>query len=214
MIQDILSLPVKNDVDREQLFEELLLYAYEYAHLLWGRRTRWNSVLPNNEASKFSTIYYTRQKPRRDRRYKHRKHQSLIKFFDLRDRLHEIMEYDDICSVCMEALWTVIVHYKSGHQHFLPYFITHYRWKLAKLLRYLVQSSEIIDDSFAVVLTAQQNHRMISYNELSNWHQYLFELSQINGFSVRQIEEITGIPKTTIAEEVKSACYHVIEVNY
>jgi len=187
--------------------------------MLWGfERQPYRSLLPVNEDLKFSHTYRTRNKSRlRKRRKAYRRkigsketHDNTLHLFTLRERIKETCTFNEICSVVQEAAWIVIKNYDKTSGHFWLYFIRYFRWKVTLLLfRHLRETTFYSQEDPVNLLTTPSIDCIINYSELNNWNQYLFWLSQIEEFNVRQIAKLTGISKTTIAEEIKVLCYAV-----
>ena len=203
----------------EELDAWLWPYVCGYAEMIWGFWMQpYRPLLPDKEDLKFSHSYRTKDKLRQRKRRKAYRRKISRKetreiaqhLIALREQIHKTCTFDEIWSVTNEAAWITIKNYDKSSPHFWLYFVRYFRWKVSLLLsRHLRDVQFYYPEHVTCELTTPSIDCIISYSELNDWDQYLFWMSQIENLSARQIEKLTGISKTVIAEEVKSVCYVV-----
>ena len=169
--------------------------------------------MPGNEALRFALTYFKKKIKRKKRRTAKRyrtvqppwlMRSYLVRLVGLHDRVKRHTTYDDILSLCYEAAWITIKDYKDVGADFHLYFIRAFRWKIARLLRrHLKQMANNFRPYSVQILTMPPIEDIIDYGRLNDWTMYLSWCYDVNGLTTRQVEKLTGLSKSLVAEEVK-----------
>ena len=128
----------------------------------------------------------------------------LVKLVKLHSQVKRLTTYDDVQSLCYEAAWIALKKYEDKGIDFHLYFIRAFRWRIVKFLRrHLKRMADNPRPYMSHQLTSPPIEDIIDYGRLKDWTVYLSWCYNVNGLTTRQIEELTGLSKSLIAEEVK-----------
>lgn len=197
----------------EERFNNALPYATEYARMLWGLDGVPYKHLPKREDSMLATIWtYKRRVHALKKNVKVdklvEKHKTKRVFANMLDRLRETSTYEEVLNLCYEAAWLATKNIKpySDIAEFL-YFTTQFRWRISRLLAIHERNNRLFPYPYVSCnLTTPNYDSIIDYSNLNNWHYYLLWLKLGNDFGVRSIGKMTGISKSSIAQEVQKIC--------